>query len=544
MYIIQNAWKSIVRSKGRNILIGIIALIIALSGCLALSIRQAAETAREETLSQMSITAQISFDRSGAMEEMAGQMQEPPEGEPGEGGGFNREDFDFESLAGEALTLDDYMIYTEALSDGDSYYYTMSASLNASGDLVPYGESEEEETTETDTQTETTQPEMPGGGMGGGRMDPMGGFSPQGDFSITGYSSYDAMMSLFGEDGSLSISDGEMFEEDSADAACVISDELALYNDLAVGDTITLANPNYEDETYDLTVCGIYTNSSSDAGNSMFSRSDPANNIYMSYSALEAITTASAEAGNVTTDDDGNETDASLRQEVSFTYSFASVEHYEHFTEAVYELGLSEDYTVSSQDLAAFENSLTPLNTLSTMAGWFFLVVLLVGGLILVVLNIFNLRERKYEIGVLAAIGMKKRKIALQFVCELFCVTLAAFIIGTAAGACLSVPVTNQLLAGQTASSQSSQEQIAGNFGKDPSQMQRPGDNSGGMMQRPDNQGMTGPVSYIDSITSATDLTVVLQLVGVGILLTIISSLAAIITITRYEPLKILSSRS
>lgn len=544
MYIIQNAWKSIVRSKGRNILIGIIALIIALSGCLALSIRQAAETAREDTLSQMNITAQISFDRSGAMEEMAGQMQEPPEGEPGEGGGFNREDFDFESLAGEALTLDDYMIYTEALSDGDSYYYTMSASLNASGDLVPYGESEEEETTETDTQTETTQPEMPGGGMGGGRMDPMGGFSPQGDFSITGYSSYDAMMSLFGEDGSLSISDGEMFEEDSADAACVISDELALYNDLAVGDTITLANPNYEDETYDLTVCGIYTNSSSDAGNSMFSRSDPANNIYMSYSALEAITTASAEAGNVTTDDDGNETDASLRQEVSFTYSFASVEHYERFTEAVYDLGLSEDYTVSSQDLAAFENSLTPLNTLSTMAGWFFLVVLLVGGLILVVLNIFNLRERKYEIGVLAAIGMKKRKIALQFVCELFCVTLAAFIIGTTAGACLSVPVTNQLLAGQTASSQSSQEQIAGNFGKDPSQMQRPGDNGGGMMQRPDNQGMTGPVSYIDSITSATDLTVVLQLVGVGILLTIVSSLAAIITITRYEPLKILSSRS
>lgn len=42
MYIIQNAWKSIIRSKGRNILIGLIALIISLSGCLALSIRQAA----------------------------------------------------------------------------------------------------------------------------------------------------------------------------------------------------------------------------------------------------------------------------------------------------------------------------------------------------------------------------------------------------------------------------------------------------------------------------------------------------------------------
>lgn len=542
MYIIQNAWKSIIRSKGRNILIGLIALIISLSGCLALSIRQAAETARTDTLSQMSITAQINFDRSAAMQEMAGQMEEPPEGEPGEGGGFDQGNFDFESLAGETLTLDDYMTYTEALSDGDGYYYTMSASLNASGDLVPYGE--EEGSTDAQETTES-QPEQPEGmgGMGGGRMEMMGGFSAQGDFSITGFSSYDAMMSLFGEDGSLSISDGEMFDEGSADAVCVISDELALYNNLAVGDTITLANPNYEDETYELTISGIYTNASSDTGNSMFSRSDPANNIYMSYPALEAITEASAEAGNTTTDDDGNETDASLRQEISFTYSFSSAEHYEYFCDAVYDLGLSEEYTVSSQDLASFENSLTPLNTLSTMAGWFFLVVLLVGGLILVVLNIFNLRERKYEIGVLAAIGMKKRKIAMQFVCELFCVTLAAFLIGTTAGACLSVPVTNQLLAGQTASSQTSQEQIAGNFGKDPSQMQAPGNNGGQSMQQPGIQG-GGPVSYIDSVTSAADLTVVLQLVGVGILLTIVSSLAAIVTITRYEPLEILSSRT
>lgn len=541
MYIIQNAWKSIIRSKGRNILIGIIALIIALSGCLALSIRQAAETAREDTLSQMSITAQISFDRTAAMQEMAGQMGEKPEGEPGE---FNRENFDFESLSGGALTLDDYMTYTQALSEGDSYYYTMSASLNAGGDLLPYGEEENE-----DSAQETEEPQQPDGmmgGMGGGHMEAMGGFSAQGDFSITGFSSYEAMMSLFGEDGSLSISDGEMFEEGSDEAVCVISDELALYNDLSVGDAITLTNPNYEEESYSLTICGIYTNASSDTGNSMFSRSDPANNIYMSYEALEAITTASAQTGNTTTDDEGNETDASLRQEISFTYSFASVENYENFCDAVYDLGLSEEYTVSSQDLASFENSLTPLNTLSTMAGWFFLVVLVVGGVILVVLNIFNLRERKYEIGVLAAIGMKKRKIALQFVCELFCVTLVAFIVGTTAGACLSVPVTNQLLANQTASSQSSQEQIAGNFGKDPSQMMQGQPDQGGMGdrgQRPDSLGGQA-AAYIDSVTSATDLTVVLQLVGVGILLTVVSSLAAIVTITRYEPLKILSSRT
>ena len=89
---------------------------------------------------------------------------------------------------------------------------------------------------------------------------------------------------------------------------------------------------------------------------------------------------------------------------------------------------------------------MTPLNTLSTMAGWFLLVILLIGAVILIVLNIFNVRERKYEIGVLTAMGMKKGKVALQFLTEIFTVTLTAVIIGIIIGAVSSVPVTNALL--------------------------------------------------------------------------------------------------
>ena len=47
MYILKNAFRCIGRTKGRNILIGIIALVIAVSACLGLSIRQAAESAKE-----------------------------------------------------------------------------------------------------------------------------------------------------------------------------------------------------------------------------------------------------------------------------------------------------------------------------------------------------------------------------------------------------------------------------------------------------------------------------------------------------------------
>lgn len=59
MYILKNALKSISRSKGRNILIGIIVLVIAVSTCVALSIREAANTAKSEALKDLNVTAQI-----------------------------------------------------------------------------------------------------------------------------------------------------------------------------------------------------------------------------------------------------------------------------------------------------------------------------------------------------------------------------------------------------------------------------------------------------------------------------------------------------
>ena len=72
MYIIKNALRCIGRAKGRNILIGMIALVIAVSACLGLSIRQAAESAKVSTLEGMRITATISYDRANAMGQMGG----------------------------------------------------------------------------------------------------------------------------------------------------------------------------------------------------------------------------------------------------------------------------------------------------------------------------------------------------------------------------------------------------------------------------------------------------------------------------------------
>ena len=51
MYIIKNAFRSIDRSKGRNILIGIIALVIAVSACIGLSVGEPTRTPYEQSKS-------------------------------------------------------------------------------------------------------------------------------------------------------------------------------------------------------------------------------------------------------------------------------------------------------------------------------------------------------------------------------------------------------------------------------------------------------------------------------------------------------------
>lgn len=557
MYIIKNAVKSIMRNKIRNIMISIIALVIAVSACVSLSIREAAETAKENTINNLSVTAQLSFDRTSVMENMQGNPPSEPSDNGETGGGFNRNDIDFSALSDSMLSIDDYLKYTECLSAEDGYYYELTLSLNATGDLLPYGTEEDDESTDSSNDSnivsfdDNKNSNGTDSDKGFGGKNPIGNMA-SGDLKIAGYSSYSAILTMFGEDGNYTISSGSMFDETSSDLSCIISDELALYNNLSVGDSVVLANPNYADETYKITISGIYTNSSSSSGNSMFSRSDPANNIYMNSNALQKIVDTSIAAGNTETDENGDTVEVALNTESSFTYFFANVDNYETFKTKAETLGLPENYVISSSDLSAYENSLTPLNTLSTMTGWFFLIVLVIGGIILVVFNMFNIRERKYEVGVLTAIGMKKSKVMAQFICELFIITFAAIIIGSTIGATISVPVTNALLESQIEKSESSTENLNNNFGfekdKGFGSADSGGFNGGSMPQigsnkTPDNLN-NNKVNYIDSVSSATNLNVILQMILVGALLTIISSMAAMITIMRYEPLQIFSNRS
>lgn len=548
MYIIKNALRCIGRSMGRNILIGIIALVIATSACIGLSIRQASENAQSTALDAMSITASISYDRASAMGQIGGGRP----GGMGGGGSFDRDQFADLMGSASSLTLEDYQVYAGAESVQD-FYYTLTAYFNGTDEFLPVSDDTEEDT-DSSTDSSSGMPGFPGGmgGMGGGMM---GGMFSSGDFTLVGYSSDSAMTAFI--NGTAAILDGgTMFEEGTSEYVCVISEELAMYNELDVDDTIVISNPSLETETYTLTISGIYTSSeNNDFSMSMFGASqDPANKIYLSSNTLQAIVTASEESSTTITDSYGRESESKISGTLAATYTFANPDAYYAFEEEVRTLGLEDSYTVSSADISAYENSLAPLTTLSTMAGWFLLVILIIGGVILIVLNIFNVRERKYEVGVLTAMGMKKWKVAAQFICEILVVTMLAVIIGAGIGAVSSVPVTNALLEGQVESQTNQQSQMDQNFGR-PGNMGGgfPGGMSGQMPPDiPDNIGggnnpfenmFNNAANYITEVDSAMNLTVVFQMIGVGLLLTIVASAASVLFIMRYDPLKILANR-
>ena len=78
MYILKNALVNIKRNKGRNILIGIIIVVIAAACAITLAIRESAEKIIASYEEQNKIEATISLNRESMMQEFrdSGKSQE------------------------------------------------------------------------------------------------------------------------------------------------------------------------------------------------------------------------------------------------------------------------------------------------------------------------------------------------------------------------------------------------------------------------------------------------------------------------------------
>ncbi len=519
MYILKNSLISIFRNKGRNILIGLIILSIACASTVTLAIRNTANTIVKSYEESHDLIATISFDR--------GQLGQKFKG----GEDAQKENIEaFNNI--QSVTIDDVKNYGDS-SYLKGYYYTYTTSLNSdtlskATDSFEYEVEDKQTSTSSNTTTSTSggsknRPDMPEGQMGERHTITENNTTTvitkskekfesdknlTGDFELDGYSSYDAMTEF--TEGTSTITNGEMISDFNG-FECVISSELATLNSISVGDTITLKNPTTE-KTYDFKVTGIYS-SNSDNGDTASMYSKSANKIITGSGVIEQLVTD----------------DSTLTTNVTPSFILNSEDDIEAFIAEVKEKGLNEYYTVNT-NLDEITSATESIENVKTFATTFLIITLIISSLVLFVINMINIRERKYEIGVFRTIGMSKLKLTMQFVLELLIVSTMSLIIGAIIGAFLAKPVGNMLLANEIESNQSTQQEMSNNFGKP------------GGMDMQFNKG--GKVQAIQNMEAVVDFTVVIQLLGIGLLLTLISSLASMISIQRFSPLTILKERS
>lgn len=480
MYIFKNAIISIIRTKGRNALIGTVLFVIAIACTITLSIKNASTNLVDSYVSKFDITATISIDRKSFM---SGEKTDP---------GLSREERNAAFASIEPLTIEDIKNYGNSTYLKD-YYYTVTASMNA---------------TNIEAITSDTNSQIGFRNNGGSN-----GTFNIGDFNVIGYSSTNAMKEFF--NGKYTIVDGSVFENFD-DNECIISDELANENEISIGDAIILTNPNDETISYSLIVKGIYTDNSTDESQfSMFSTA--ANQIITGANiALEMANSSSSKSN------------------INPTFVLVDEDIIDKFNDQLTDKGLSNYYTLNT-NLDDVTASIEPIQNVGTFATTFLLLIIIIGSIVLFVINLINVRERKYEIGVLRTIGMKKTLVISQFVVELLVVAVISLTIGTLGGAVLSKSVANNLLKNEISSLQEEATNVSNNFGRPTGMI----NNSFGK-----NNAVNKNVEYIDKLEVSVNTKVLLQMLTIGIALTIVSSSVAMTNIARFSPLKILKERS
>ncbi len=542
MYVLKNAFVSITRNKGRNILIGIIIVVISAACSITLSIRNSADKIVTAYESKYNVEATIGMDRNALMESLRG-------GEGSDDKNSQEEMIEkFNDI--ESVTVEEINTYGDS-KYVSSYYYVYNTNMDAK-DLEEATDSLVKESTTTTTKTDryTTMfgGQMPPGGRPGGQS---GGSTTtkksttttkktekifnekaaNGAFTLKGYSSYEAMTDFI--TGSYTIKDGEV-SSDFTGNGCVVSEELATLNELEVGDTIKLINPEDDDLTYELVVTGIYKENTDEASDMSTMFSNSANTIITNSTMLEKILADDEDLGITVTP----------------TFILTGTDVAENFAEEVKEKGLSEYYTVTD-NVETVQGATKSISNVKTFATTFLIITLIIGGVVLLVINMINIRERKYEIGVLRTIGMKRITVIGQFMVELLVVCVFGLLIGAGVGAVSSVSVANNLLANEIENASTDMEDINKNFGGGMSQPPNmPNDQggapSGGPGGRPSDMNFNGVVSIeqVDSMEAVVDFKVLLQLLAIGVSLTIVSSISSCVAIARFSPLTILKERS
>lgn len=512
MNFIKRAWLATKTKKGRTALLILVTSAILIFVLAGLTIKNAADSAVESAKSEAGATVTLSVNREAMMKAFN------PDSDS------SSDDSSDDSSATTSVDL----ATAESIAEKDgvaSYLFTTTTTATAGDDISAISTSSSDDSdSSSDDSSDSNQPSSRGG------ME-----MTSGDFTITGVNSTDYVSDF--TSGTSEIIDGVGITSDTADNSAVISSDLADANDLSVGDTFTVTTTVDDTETsYTLTVVGIYENSSTATTAQMMSNaSNPQNNIYTN------LTTADTMKGETDTLD-------------SAVYTLSNPEDMDNFVDEVESEIDTDSYSVTSSD-EIYEQMLSPLNNISSIAQNIVILVAIAGAVILTLIVILSIRERRYEIGVLMSLGENRIKIIGQFFMELFMVTVVSLIIASFAGNFVGNVLGNQLLSSSTSTEQTSQNSglNGGGPGQDTNSSDSNNSDSGQKSGALGDGGGRGDMGNMVSMaTSSTqeidDLDIkltgtdVAKLGGIALLISFVSTILASIGIIRMKPKDILSS--
>lgn len=379
-----------------------------------------------------------------------------------------------------------------------SYNFISSASALADNfDPIESGD-------EDSSDSNSDEPAGPGGNEQGGRQ------MMQADVSIEGVTST-AHVSEFSE-GTSKITEGRALTKDDVNKkVAVIEETLAEENKLKVGDTIKVKTSSDEATTINLKIVGIYkTTSSGDNQAQNFAFLNPYNKIYTPYTAASALKG----------DDYKNAIDEAV-------YNMDDASNIDAFIASAKKTGIDLDtFTLDAND-QLYQQLVGPIENVASFSKNVVYLVTIAGAVILSLIVMMSIRERKYEMGVLMAIGEKRWKLIGQFLTEILMIAVLAIGISALTGSLIAGQIGNQLLSQQI--EQTSASQSAGG-------MMGPG--GGGFFGQ-----STAQVSAIDQFDIQLSFEDLMALSGIGLLIAMFATLLPSISVLRLHPKTILTKQ-
>ena len=476
MNFIKRAFLSVTKRTGKTLLLVLVLAVIANMVLAGISIKSATAKAGEFARKKLGGAVSLEVDMEKALSKM----------NSGNGGNFK--------LDRTPLTVDQ-ADKLKSLSHVEAYNYI------ASGMALTDGFKAVEVNKDSDNNSQ--------GQIGVAGAADMG----QPEISVSG-TLYSELLADFSEGKSKLIEGRHITKEDSGKNVTMIEKNLAKKNNLKLGDKIKVKSLDGK-KNIELEIVGIYEASNSEV-NAMglnVTFLSPYNKIYIPYDKVSQIMLAMYGL-----------TENSINSAIYYLDDPLNVEK---FKEEAKNTGIDlEKYKLDAKD-SLYKQMMGPIENVASFSNTVVLLVTVAGAVILALIIMLSLKDRKYEIGVLLSIGEGRFKIIGQLLVETLLIATLAFGLSGFSGRVIAQKVGNELLQKEVRVAKEQELEL----GKGPQVMKI---GPGGIM----NDAKAEAISEIDVNVTKDNLQ---KLSIIGLLIVFLSTIIPAVSILRFNPKTILT---